>query len=164
VGRACMGKSSHLIRVGTTARRAQATQRRPRVMSAQSEAVVVNRGYSRQQTEWSHSGVPSVALRTRRIFCSLMFPRSDVVTLLVVIGMGVAIIPVFRPLPLARLREFVRVPVVLRKVLPPGAIFVVVPVVIILVLLIVKPELNVGLLRCRSGHNCHWRHKGSGQE
>ncbi len=56
--------------------------------------------------------------------------------------MGVAIIPVFRLFPLAHLREFVRIPVVLRKVLAPGAVFVVIPVVIVLVLFIVDPELN----------------------
>jgi hypothetical protein len=78
--------------------------------------------------------------------------------------MGVAIIPVFRLLPLARPREFVRISVVLVKVLPPGAVFVVIPVVIVLVLSIVDSELNAGLLRCRSGHNYHWRNKGSGQE
>ena len=103
-------------------------------------------------------------LRTRRIFLLVCVLSSDVVTLLVVIWMGVAIIPVIRPLPLARLREFVRIPVLCRKVLPPGAIFVVVPVVIVLVVFIVISELNVGLLRCRSGDNCHWRREGSGQE
>src|SRR5229473_2156728 len=103
-------------------------------------------------------------LRTRRILLLSYVFSSDVVTLLVVIWMGVAIIPVIRLLPLARLREFVRIPVLCRKVLPPGAIFVVVPVVIVLVLSIVDSELNAGLLRYRSGHNGHRRHKGSGQE
>jgi len=78
---------------------------------------------------------------------------SDVVTLLVVIWMRMAIIPVSRLLPLVRLREFVRIPMVFRKVLPPGAIFVVIPVVIVLVLSIVDSDLNAGLLRYGGGHN-----------
>ena len=74
-------------------------------------------------------------------------------TLLVVIWMSVAIIPVLPLLLLVRLGEFVRIPVVLVKVLPPGAIFVVIPVVIILVLSIVDSDLNAGLLRSGGGHN-----------
>jgi len=42
--------------------------------------------------------------------------------------------------------------VVFRKVLPPDAIFVVIPVVIILVLFIVDSDLNAGLLRQGGGH------------
>ena len=96
-------------------------------------------------TKWGHSGVPSVTLRTRRIFCYLNVSTSDVVILLVVIWMGVAIIPVFRLLPLVRLREFVRILVIFGKVLSPGAIFVVVPVVIILVVLIIDSSLIVSV-------------------
>ena len=59
--------------------------------------------------------------------------RCDAATLLMIIWMSVAPIPVLPLLPLVRLREFVRILVVFRLVLPPGAIFVVIPVVIILV-------------------------------
>jgi len=55
--------------------------------------------------------------------------------------MSVAPIPVLRLLLVVRLREFVRTLVVFRKILPPGAIFVVIPVVIILVALIVDSTL-----------------------
>src|ERR1700751_2785600 len=51
--------------------------------------------------------------------------------LLVLIRMAVAPIPVFGLLLLVRLRVFVGFPVVFRQELPPGAIFVVIPVVII---------------------------------
>jgi hypothetical protein len=54
--------------------------------------------------------------------------------------------------------------VVLRLVLPPSAVFVVIPVVIVLVLSIVDPDLNAGLLGRGGGHERHWRRKGSGQE
>jgi hypothetical protein len=75
-----------------------------------------------------------------------------------------AVIPVLRLLLLFRHLEFVRLLVVFLKVLPPGAIFVVVPVVVVLVVSIVDSELNAGLLRQRCGHNCHWQRKGGGQE
>jgi hypothetical protein len=52
--------------------------------------------------------------------------------------------------------------VVLRLVLPPGAVFVVIPVVIVLVLSIVDSDLNAGLLGHGGGHERHRRRKGSG--
>ena len=51
------------------------------------------------------------------------------------------VIPVLRLLLLVRLREFLRTLVVFRTELPPGAIFIVIPVVIILVVLIVDSTL-----------------------
>src|SRR6202166_4012396 len=93
-----------------------------------------------------------------------MFFRLLWVTLLVFIWMSVAVIPVLGLLLLARLRVFVRTLVVVAKVLHPGFIFVVVPVVIILVFFIVDSVLIVILLRCGDGHQCHWRRKRSGQE
>src|ERR1700688_1732915 len=86
------------------------------------------------------------------------------VTLLFVIWMRVAVIPVLRLLLLVRLRVFARILVVLGTVLPPGFIFVVVPVVIILVLFVVDAVLIVILLRYGDGHNSHWRRQRSGQE
>jgi len=53
---------------------------------------------------------------------------------------------------------------VFRLVLPPSAIFVVIPIVIVLVILIINSDLNLGLLRHRACHNYHWRHECSGQE
>jgi hypothetical protein len=73
-----------------------------------------------------------------------------------------AVIPVLRLLLLVRLRVFVRTLVIFRQELPPGVIFVVIPVVIILVLFIVDAVLIAALLRYGAGHNCHWRRKPSG--
>ena len=78
--------------------------------------------------------------------------------------MIMAPLPVLRLLPLVSLSEFVGIPVVLRQVLSPGAIFVVVPVVIVLVVFIVDPYLHSRLLGDRHGHNRPWRGNGSGQE
>jgi hypothetical protein len=86
------------------------------------------------------------------------------VSLLVFVWMSMAPIPVVRLLLPVRLREFARILVIFREVLPPGAIFVVIPVVIILVVSIIDANLNVGLLRYGAGHNGHWRRKGGGQE
>src|SRR5580693_552787 len=69
------------------------------------------------------------------------------------IGMGVTPVPVLRLLLLVCLCVFVRISVVLDQELAPGAILVVIPVVIILVVFIVDPDLNAGVLRCRRGHN-----------
>ena len=73
-------------------------------------------------------------------------------------------IPVLRLLFVVRPGKLVGFLVVFRLVLPPGAIFVVIPVVIVLVVLIVNSDLNVGFLRRRDSHNCHWRDEGGGQE
>lgn len=72
---------------------------------------------------------------------------------LVMIGMGVTPVPVLRLLLLVRLRVFVRIPVIFDQELVPGAILVVVPVVIILVIFIVDPDLNASVLRCGNGHD-----------
>src|ERR1700733_15217492 len=87
-----------------------------------------------------------------------------VVVVVVMIGMSVAPVPVFRLLVLVRLRVFVSIPVVFCEVLIPGAILVVVPVVIILVLFVVDADLNAGLLWCGRGHDGEWRGKGGGEE
>jgi hypothetical protein len=65
--------------------------------------------------------------------------------------MSVTPIPVLRLLSLVRLREFVRIPVVFGKVLAPGVILVVIPIVIILMVPIVDPDLNPCLLGRRRG-------------
>jgi len=70
--------------------------------------------------------------------------------------MAVAVIPVFGLLLLVRLRVFVGFPVVFRQELPPGAIFIVIPVVIILVVPIVDSLVLAVVLRCGDGHNGHW--------
>jgi hypothetical protein len=103
----------------------------------------------------------------RRVYGKVKNPRFKLRTWgtrLVFIWMRMAVIPVLRLLFLVRLRIFVRSLVVFRKVLPPGVIFVVIPVVIILVLFIVDSVLIATLLRYGDGHNCHWRRKRSGQK
>jgi hypothetical protein len=100
----------------------------------------------------------------RNAFLLSYVPRSMWVTLLVFVRMSVAVIPVFRLLLLIRLRVFVRTLVVVTKVLPPGFIFVVVPVVIILGFFTVNSVLIVILLRCGAGHQCPWRRKRSGKK
>jgi len=54
--------------------------------------------------------------------------------------------------------------VVFGEVLTPGAIFVVVPVVIILVLFIVDANLDAGLLRLGRGHERQRGGKSSGEK
>src|SRR5580704_8398668 len=78
--------------------------------------------------------------------------------------MSMPVIPVLRLLLLVRLRVLVRTLVVFAKILPPGFVFIVVPVVIILVLFIVDSVLMAVLLRYRDGHHCYWRRKRNGQE
>ena len=56
-----------------------------------------------------------------------------------------------------------RIPVVFRKEMPPGAVFVVIPIVVVLVIPIIDSNPNARLLRYRDGHNCHWRRKCGGQ-
>ena len=81
-----------------------------------------------------------------------MASLSDV-TLLVLIWMAVAPIPVLRLLLLVRRREFVRTLVVFRKVLSPDTIFIVIPVVIILVVFIVDTVLIPVVLRYGDRHD-----------
>ena len=85
--------------------------------------------------------------------------------------MTVTPIPVFGLLFLVRLRVFVGFPAVFRQELPPGAIFVVIPVVIVLVIAVIDPVVvvvaavlflaSVILVFRRSGH-CRWYGKGCG--
>ena len=86
------------------------------------------------------------------------------ILMIAIVGMGVAPVPVLRLLPLIGLLIFVGVPVVFGKVLTPGAIFVVVPVVIILVLFIVDADLDAGLLRSGCGHEGQRGGKSSGEK
>ena len=81
----------------------------------------------------------------------------------VMIWMIVAPVPVLRLFLPIRLRVFVRIPVILGEVRSPGAIFIVVPVVIILVAFIVHADLNA-FLRCGRGHDRQRRGKGSGHK
>src|ERR1700738_2160498 len=60
--------------------------------------------------------------------------------------MSMAVIPVLRLLLLVRLRVVVRTLVVFRKELPPGVIFIVVPVVVILVRAIVNAPVRLLLV------------------
>jgi hypothetical protein len=87
-----------------------------------------------------------------------------VVVMIAIIGMSVAPVPVLRLLPLVRSGEFVRIPVVFHEVSIPGAVLVVVPVVIILVVFIVDANLNAGLLWYGHGHDGYWRGEGRGEE
>ena len=85
--------------------------------------------------------------------------------------MAVAPIPVFGLLLLVRLRVFVGFPVVFRQELPPGAIFVVIPVVIVLVIGVIDAVAvviaamlflaSVILVSRRSGYP-RWYGKGCG--
>jgi uncharacterized protein HemY len=52
--------------------------------------------------------------------------------------------------------------VVLRKVVLPGAVFVVIPFVIVFVVFVVDSVLIVRLLRPRSSRNYDWRRERSG--
>jgi len=72
---------------------------------------------------------------------------------LVLIRMAVAPIPIFGLFLLVRLRVFVGFPVVFRQELPPGAIFLVIPVVIILVILIINAVAFMVLLNRAGGQN-----------
>ena len=89
---------------------------------------------------------------------------SSEVATLVFVRMSVAPLPVLRLLFLVGLGKFVGTSMVFREVLPPGAIFVVIPVVIVLVILIVNADLNASLLRYGNGHHCHWCGKDSSQK
>jgi hypothetical protein len=68
------------------------------------------------------------------------------------VWMGVAPIPVVGLFLAIRLGEFVRLLVIFRKVKPPGLVLVIVPVVVVLVIFIVDPNLH-GLRRRSSCHS-----------
>jgi hypothetical protein len=87
----------------------------------------------------------------REVFFAGLDFRGRSGELLVLIRMAVAPIPVFGLLLLVRLRVFVGFSVVFRQELPPGAIFLVIPVVIILVILIVNAFVFIVLLRRAGG-------------
>ena len=84
--------------------------------------------------------------------------------MIAIVGMGVAPVPVLRLLPLIGLCVFVSVSVVFGEVLTPGAVFVVVPVVIILVLFIVDADLDADFLRSGRGHEGQRGGKSSGEK
>ena len=84
--------------------------------------------------------------------------------IVVLIGMGVAPVPILRLFFSVRLGVFVVISVVFDEKLSPGAILVVIPVVIVLVVSIVDANLNAGVLRRGHGQNREWRGDGSGKE
>ena len=110
----------------------------------------------------AHSISPVRSLTDGEVF-PVASVSSEIATL-VFVRMSVAPLPVLRLLFLVRLGKFVGTSMVFREVLPPGAIFVVIPVVIVLVTLIVNPDLNASLLRYGDGHHCHWCGKDSSQK
>ena len=55
-------------------------------------------------------------------------------------------------------------PVLFSQVTPVGAVFVVVPVMVITVVPIVDSDLDAAVLRSGVGHDCGWRSNGSSQE
>jgi hypothetical protein len=55
-------------------------------------------------------------------------------------------------------------PVLCDQVSPVGAVFAVVPVVVITVVPIVDSDLNAAVLRSGVGHDCGWCSNGSSQE
>ena len=55
-------------------------------------------------------------------------------------------------------------PVLFCQVTPVGAVFVVVPVVVITMVPIVDSHLDAAFLRSGVGHDCGWRSNGSSQE
>jgi hypothetical protein len=71
------------------------------------------------------------------------------------VRMAVAIIPVVRLFLPIGLGEFVRLLVILREVESPGLVLAIVPVVVVLVITVVDPNLHAGLLG-RGGCYCHW--------
>src|ERR1700691_1291839 len=54
-------------------------------------------------------------------------------------------------------------PVLFHQVTAVGMVLAVIPVMVILMIPIVDSDLNADL-RARGSHECHWRHKYSGQE
>jgi len=80
-----------------------------------------------------------------------------VVMFSIAVRMRVAPVPVIRLLPLARPLVLMRVPVVFGKIDAPGAVLVVIPVVIVLVVPVVDADLNASLLRHRIRHHRKWR-------
>ena len=73
-------------------------------------------------------------------------------------------VPVFILLALLGMSVFVRVPVVFHQECSPRAILVLIPIVIVLVISIVDPDLNAGFLWCRCGYKQRWRCKCRSQE
>jgi hypothetical protein len=88
-----------------------------------------------------------------------------VVAMFAIVGVSVTPVPVLRLLALVGLGEFVRIPVVFGEIDAPGAVLVVVPIVIVLVLFVVDAILPVVIvLRCGHGHDGYWGAEGGGQE
>lgn len=55
-------------------------------------------------------------------------------------------------------------PVLYHQVMPVGAVFMAVPVMVITVVPVVYPDLNGGALRSRCGHDCIRRKNGGSQD
>ena len=74
------------------------------------------------------------------------------------------------PIPVVPLRSVVLLvvltitPVLCCEVTPIGAVFVVVPVMVITVVPIVDSVLDAAVLRSGDGHDCGWRSNGSSQD
>jgi hypothetical protein len=74
------------------------------------------------------------------------------------------------PIPVVPLRSIVLpvvltiTPVLFYQVTPVGAVFVVVPVMVITVVPIVDSDLDVAVWRSGGGHDCGWRSNGSSQD
>jgi hypothetical protein len=72
--------------------------------------------------------------------------------------------PVIALLSAVLLVVFAIVSVLLREIASVGAVFAVIPIVIVLVIPVVDSDLDTGLLRRRSGHDDHWSGKGGSQD
>jgi hypothetical protein len=55
-------------------------------------------------------------------------------------------------------------PVLFRQITPVGAVFVVIPVVVIMMVTVVDAYLNSGFLRPGAGHDGGWRSNGRSQK
>lgn len=87
-------------------------------------------------------------------YCSLSYvSSSDVVTLLAPVWVSVAPIPVPGLLPPVRPREFVMIPVVVRKIHSPSMVFAVIPVMVVPVAPIVDSDLYACALGPGNSHN-----------
>jgi hypothetical protein len=75
--------------------------------------------------------------------------------LLVVVGVGMAPIPIMGLLSFAGPRKFVVFPVIVGQIDSPGMILTIIPVVIILMVGIVNSNLDAAVVRSGGGHKCH---------
>jgi hypothetical protein len=83
---------------------------------------------------------------------------------LVVVGMGMAPIPVIGLFSLAGLGEFMGFFVIVGQVDPPGIVLAIVPVVVVLVVGIIDSDLDAVVIRCGGGQSRQGRCDSGGQE